>query len=139
MGAYDDSNRTLQSAEARLNELQVQINVMQNRSLMAQEAGRTVGSVWMRVNISSIGWQAAGLNSAPLQAKLNQAQGLLSTDPQEAMRLAREVNETANLQDAQVQGRGSALGWVGLLIGAVAVVGIGAWLLFKHRPKRKGL
>ncbi len=140
VGAYEDANRTLQTASAKLDDLQTQISDYQNRSALSSGVAQTLGSVWARVNISSIAWQAAGISGAPVAAKLAQAQDLLASNPQAALQLIREANETANLQDAQVQGKGSVLGWVGLLVGAVAVVAIGAWILFRSRPKnRKGL
>ncbi len=135
VGAYDDAKLTLAGAGARLDQLELQLNQTADMEAQVLNASATLTQAWAQVNSSLLAWQAAGIDAAPLQAQLEQARSLLPGQPGEAKQMALQVMESARLNDARAMTRNSAYGWLGLAIGAIAVVALAAWLLFRHRPK----
>ena len=139
VGAYMDANRTLTDAENRLAQWQSSLEQMNVTAQMAQNASLVIGNASQMVSQNIAAWQAAGLNTQAISDKLAQAQALVGSQPEQARTLALQVIEMAKMENDKMASSSSVYGWLGLAIGAVAVVGIGVWMLVKSRSgKKKG-
>ena len=140
-GAYDDATRVLNDSEKRLDEWQTALDSLQTQAGLVDNASLVVDNASLVVNNSLAAWKAANLDTSSIEDTLAQAQAVLPTQPERAQALALQVMEMAKLQDAHLASRTSVYGWIGLAVGAVAVAGIGVWILLRKRSqgRRRGL
>ena len=140
VGAYADATRILNDAEARLNEWEASLNFSLAAAGSMGNASAALNNASMIVNRSLAAWKAANLDTQAIEDTLAAAQAELYVQPARAQALALQVIEMAKLQDARLASRTSVYGWIGLAVGAVAVIGIGVWILLRKRArKHRGL
>ncbi len=140
VGAYEDSTLVLNDAEKRLNDWQTVLDNLQAQAVSVENASLAVGNASALVNQGLAAWKAANLDTQSIEDTLAQAQVALAASPARAQALAQQAMEMAKLQNARLASRTSVYGWIGLAIGAVAVAGVGVWILLRKRSQgRRGL
>ena len=137
VGSYDDANRTLSNAQVRLAQWQSELDGMNMTAQLAQNASLVVGNASEMVNQNLVAWQGAKLDTQDIQDKLAMAQSLVASEPEQAQALALQVEAMAKLENDKLASGSSVYGWIGLAVGAVAIVGIAAWMLVRSRQKDK--